>query len=48
MAQFAGTLLFGLLMLLAGSTAGVVAFLGAAAAIALTWWYAQDPDRAAP
>jgi hypothetical protein len=47
-AQFAGTLLLGLLMLLAGSTAGVVAFLGAAAAIALAWWYARTPDRTGP
>ena len=47
-AQFAGTLLLGLLMVLAGSTAGMVAFFGAAAAIALAWWYAQTPDRAEP
>ena len=39
-AQFAGTLLLGLLMLVAGSTAGSVAFFGAAAAIGLAWWYA--------
>jgi hypothetical protein len=47
-AQFGGTLLLGLLMLLAGSTAGAVAFLGAAAAIATAWWYAQTPGRAEP
>jgi hypothetical protein len=47
-AQFAGTLLLGLLMLLAGSTAGVVAFFGAASAIALAWWYARTPDRTEP
>ena len=47
-AQFAGTLLLGLLMLLAGSTAGAAAFLGAAAAIATAWWYAQTPGRAEP
>ena len=35
-------------MMLAGSTAGMVAFFGAAAAIALAWWYAGTPDRAEP
>lgn len=47
-AQFAGTLLLGLLMVLAGSTAGTVAFFGAAAAIGLAWWYVRTPDRAEP
>jgi hypothetical protein len=47
-AQFAGMLLLGLLMVLAGSTAGMVAFFGAAAVIALTWWYVHTPDRAEP
>jgi hypothetical protein len=42
-AQIAGTLVLGILMLLAGSMAGAAAFLGAAAVIGLTWWYVQDP-----
>jgi membrane associated rhomboid family serine protease len=47
-AQFAGMLLLGMLMFLAGSTAGMVAFFGAAAAIGLAWWYVRTPDRAEP
>ncbi len=43
-AQIAGTLVLGILMLLAGSMAGAVAFLGAATVIGLAWWYVQDPE----
>ncbi len=45
--QMFGGLVLGLLMLLAGSMAGAVAFLGAAAATGLLWWYAHDPEAAA-
>lgn len=43
LAQIVGGLLLGGLMLLAGATAGAVAFLGAAGATGWLWWYAHDP-----
>jgi Protein of unknown function (DUF3040) len=41
--QIAGSLVMGLMMLLAESMAGVLACTGAAAAIGLAWWYADQP-----
>jgi len=42
--QIAGALALGLLMLLAGSMAGALAFTLAAATVGLAWWYADEPD----
>lgn len=44
--QIVGTLVFALLMVLAGSMAGALAFAGVATALGATWWYADGPgDR---
>ena len=45
--RMVGAVVLGVLMLLAGSVAGVIACAGAAAVIAVIWWYANEP-RATP